>query len=229
MKTPRDMPPPPQVILFDLGGVLIELAGVARMLEMTGNRWSVEELWRLWLHSPVVRAYETGSIDTAEFGREVVREFGIDISPEQYLAEFTLWARAPYDGAHDLLRSLATRCRLAALSNTNDIHWQRIEREMGLLEMFERCFASHLTGMLKPDAGAYRNVCDSMGVAADRVVFVDDNDINVAGARAVGMAAYRVQGFTQARALFRRLGLLGTAEQGRTGVPVAAQEGRAGS
>lgn len=215
--------PPPELILFDLGGVLIELAGVARMLEMTGNRLTVAELWRRWLHSPVVRAYETGRIGTDEFAREIVREFSIGVGPKQYLAEFTLWAKAPYEGAHALLRTLSARCRLAALSNTNEIHWQRIEREMGLVELFERTFASHQTGLLKPDAAAFRQVCDAMGIAAGRVLFVDDNDINVAGARSAGMIAYRVQGLEQATMLFRRLGLLPTTAGNQNGASMQTQ------
>jgi hypothetical protein len=32
-------------IVFDLGGVLIELGGVTRMLELLSHRLTVEELW----------------------------------------------------------------------------------------------------------------------------------------------------------------------------------------
>ncbi len=220
---------PPELILFDLGGVLIELAGVTRMLQMTGNRFTVDELWRHWLRSPVVRAYETGRIATDRFAREIVEEFRIEISPEEYLAEFALWARAPYRGARTMLRALREKARLAALSNTNDIHWKRIEREMGLLGMFERTFASHRTGLLKPDAAAYSQVCDTMGVAAERVLFVDDTDINVAGARAVGMNAYRARGFAEADMLFRRLGLLESAVGGHAVMPTDARRERGGS
>lgn len=37
------------VILFDLGGVLIELAGVEKMLEWSEGVVSTDELWRRWL------------------------------------------------------------------------------------------------------------------------------------------------------------------------------------
>ena len=55
------------VILFDLGGVLIELAGVEKMLEWSKDLASTDELWRRWLHSAAVRAFETGKIGTDAF------------------------------------------------------------------------------------------------------------------------------------------------------------------
>ena len=47
-------------ILFDLGGVMIELAGVERMLEWSPSLGSTDELWHRWLGSAAVRAYVTG-------------------------------------------------------------------------------------------------------------------------------------------------------------------------
>ena len=45
---------PFDAIVFDLGGVLIELGGVTRMLELLDHRITVEELWTRWLSSPCV-------------------------------------------------------------------------------------------------------------------------------------------------------------------------------
>jgi putative hydrolase of the HAD superfamily len=44
---------------------------------------------------------------------------------------------------------------------------------------------------MKPDAAAYRLALDALGLPAGRVLFVDDQPRNVAGAEAVGLAAVR--------------------------------------
>ena len=49
------------MVLFDLGGVLIELGGVAAMRELTGIE-SDDELWRRWLGCRWVRSYERGRV-----------------------------------------------------------------------------------------------------------------------------------------------------------------------
>lgn len=45
-----------ELVIFDLGGVLIKLTGVPRMLEWTQGQLSERKMWEQWLHSPAVRA-----------------------------------------------------------------------------------------------------------------------------------------------------------------------------
>jgi putative hydrolase of the HAD superfamily len=47
-------------------------------------------------------------------------------------------------------------------------------------------------GVRKPDAAAYRLAAEALGLAPERVVFLDDAPENVDGARAVGMGAIQV-------------------------------------
>jgi len=63
-----------RVVLFDIGGVLVEPSGVNTMLAWMGNRISAEELWRLWLTSPVVRAFETGKMTPDAFADRVIAD-----------------------------------------------------------------------------------------------------------------------------------------------------------
>jgi hypothetical protein len=51
------------VVLFDVGGVLVEPSGVATMLARMDNRLSAEEC----LTSPTVRSFETGKQSAEEF------------------------------------------------------------------------------------------------------------------------------------------------------------------
>ena len=112
----------------------------------------------------------------------------------------------PYPGAVDLLKRLSESATLACLANTNNVHWQRVRSEMGLLEWFKFTFASHEIGTLKPDRDAFQFAIDSLQCSADRILFLDDNQINVDAANSIGMNAYRVNGVAEAE---QRLSLLG--------------------
>ena len=195
-------------ILFDLGGVVIELAGVEKMLEWSAGIDSTDELWRRWLHSDAVRRFETGASGRDAFAREVVAEFGVPVPPDEFLAAFTWWPRAVLPGALELLARLRGRYRLASVSNTNEIHWQRFADAWSLDAAFDHNFPSHLVGKLKPDADYFAHVMAAVGVPADRVLFVDDNAINVAAAARFGLHARRVVGVDGARQALRELGLL---------------------
>ena len=75
-----------QVILFDVGGVLVQLTGVPMMLEWLGGRHTLEELWSIWLHSPSVRAFETGQIDAPTFAQRLVGELDAQVEPQRCLS-----------------------------------------------------------------------------------------------------------------------------------------------
>ena len=194
-------------ILFDLGGVMIELAGVERMLEWSPGLGTTEELWRRWLASPAVRDYETGRTDRDAFAEAVVGEFGLPVDAETFLGEFAWWPRSLHPDARALLAALAPRYRLASLSNTNELHWHRFARDWDLPAMFHHNFPSFMVGKLKPDAEYFEHVLDALGVAADRALFVDDNRINVDAARAVGLHARQVPRFEALAPTLAELGI----------------------
>jgi putative hydrolase of the HAD superfamily len=196
------------VVLFDLGGVLVELAGVSRMLEWSPGLGTTEELWRRWLNSDAVRRFETGGIERHEFAAAIITEFGCPVGPAEFLAEFTWWPRSVLPGAFDLLAAMRGRYRIASVSNTNSIHWERFSGTWALDAAFHHNFPSHRVGKLKPDDDYFLHVLEEVGAPAHRVLFVDDNAINVDAAARLGLHARRVQGVEGARAAFVELGLL---------------------
>ncbi len=198
---------PFDAIVFDLGGVLVELGGVARMLELLNHRLTVDELWTRWLSSPSVYQFETGRIDADQFALALLAEFELPISPAQFIAEFTNWPKGLYPGTIDLLQALAPQYTLACLTNTNMLHWPRI-CEMQLHPHFAVEFASHQIGLLKPDRAIFQHVIEHLRFAPERTLFLDDNALNVESARSVGISAYRVVGLTGVIEQLRALNIL---------------------
>jgi HAD superfamily hydrolase (TIGR01509 family) len=195
-------------ILFDLGGVLIELAGIEQMLAWCPALPGSDELWRRWLTSPAVRGYETGTTTRAAFAAAITAEFDLPVDPDTFLDAFAHWPRALYPGATELLAELAPRYRLASVSNTNEYHWQRFRGEWSLDAHFHHNFPSHEVGRLKPDDDYFAHVIEALDVPPARVLFVDDNALNVEAAGRLGIVARRVAGVDGARAAIAELGLL---------------------
>jgi len=180
--------------VFDLGGVFIELGGVACMLELLDHRITVDELWARWIASPSVRAFETGRMEADRFAAVLLAEFELAIDPAAFLAEFTAWPTGPYPGSIELLQSLAPHYTLAYVTNTNALHWPRMHDEMQLAPQFAMHVASHLLGLLKPDRAIFAHVVERLGYTPERILFLDDTAVNVERARSVGISAYRVIG-----------------------------------
>ena len=204
----RDAASPVEVILFDVGGVLVQLDGVRSIVEWTGGRMSAEDIWRLWLYSPSVRAFETGRMAPEAFAIAVLEELGLPMAPGAFLESFTQWPTGLYPGALELVARIPAQYRRALLSNSNALHWPRVVEEMRLGEMFEHRFVSHLTGRIKPDHDAFEHVLASLGCRAGHVLFLDDNAPNVEIARSLGMQAVVVHGATGAEQALVNAGVL---------------------
>ena len=196
------------IVLFDLGGVLVELTGVPTFLGWLDQQCSADDLWHRWLHSPAVRRFELGRSSAEEFAQEIVKEFTLPVPVDTFLAEFTVWPRNLYPGVIPLLDRLSATHTLACFSNNNVLHWDRICTGMGLGRYFTHHFASHLIGYLKPDREAFEFVRDALGCPAGHILFLDDNRLNVEAARDVGMQARRTVGFDEVPGALAEFGIL---------------------
>ncbi len=190
---------PFDLILFDLGGVLVKLSGVAQMLAWAKDIPSETELWQRWLTSRAVRRFESGQSSPARFASAVIDEFNLSVTADAFLAAFAQWPRTLYPGTGRLLDTLKHSYRLGVLSNTNEIHWHRFETKMTFLRCFDCTFPSFRTGRLKPDPDTFRFVAKAAGHPPARILFLDDSPLNVASAVSTGMTAHTVSGVKGAR------------------------------
>jgi len=186
---------PVDLVLFDLGGVLIEVSGVRAMLELTGME-SEEDLWRRWLTCRWVRRFEGGRCSETEFAA--------------FLQAFQSWPTGPLPGAAELVAQTRERVATGCFSNTNALHWYGHIAGWPLAGLFDHRFLSFELGLLKPDTAAFAQVADLLGVPAERVLFLDDNAANVAGAAAAGFQAARAAGVDEARQRLAEAAVLGT-------------------
>lgn len=187
-----------RVVLFDIGGVLVELSGVPAMLAWMENRVSRDELLTMWLTSPVVRAFETGRVTADVFADELIAEMALPVRRERLLEEFTRWPTGLFPGALELVGRVPPRYVRATLCNTNALHWPRLMTDLKLASAFDHHFASHLIAKIKPDEEAFHHVTEQLGCRPEEVLFMDDSRLNVEAAKRVGMKAVQAKGIVEA-------------------------------
>ncbi len=187
-----------EVILFDLGGVLMNFGGLQRLAELSGEEEG-PALQSKWVTSKWVQAFERGTCDADAFGEGVVRDWGLDHTPTEFVADFTRWSAGPFAGSVELLRSLHGTIRLGCLSNTNPAHWQQHLDRWGLVDYFDWTFVSHELGMMKPDPELFQHVIRTIGAPADRLLFFDDCVDHVLAARRSGICAAQTRGLSDLR------------------------------
>ena len=184
-----------EVILFDLGGVLIELGDnpVPSHWLPGGNRFELAD----WFSSQTAVAFEKGLIGPVRFAESLRKDLQLEASSADIIQQFTNWPLGFFPGAGRLLRSIHDRITLSVLSNTNELHWPRITNEFKLADYFDHMFASHQLQMAKPDSEIYEHVISELKVEPGKILFMDDNQNNIAAAKKIGMHAVRVHGLEQ--------------------------------
>jgi putative hydrolase of the HAD superfamily len=200
---------PFDLLLFDLGGVLVENVGPARLATWLPTTSSHAAILDQWLTSPTVRAFESGQMAAEDFAGAMVQEFALPVSPTHFLADFARWVNRLYPGVLDLLRRLSSAYPLGCLSNINVLHWQRGRTVMQLDTLFDYTFVSCETGLLKPDGEAFLHVIQQTGYAPERIVFFDDSQRNVDSAAGTGMVACKTAGLAELHSALREFAILG--------------------
>lgn len=195
--------PDHRVLLFDLGGVVVESAGLAVLHERLPQLTPVQIQAR-WLASEAVGRFERGTITPDEFARAFLAEWPLPLEPAAFLREFATWVRGFLPGAARLLSQLRMRHTVACLSNTNAVHWGVLD---DVRKAFDVCIASHLIGHMKPDRAAYEQALQRLGAEPPHVCFFDDLAVNVEAARALGLQAVQVRGVVEVVAALRGLGV----------------------
>jgi putative hydrolase of the HAD superfamily len=197
------MPKPP-VLLFDIGGVLVENAGFAALSALLPGAPDEAALKERWLQSSAVRDFELGAITPAVFADRFRAEWGLALSREAFIAEFLGWPRGYFPGALELLARLRPRHHVSCLSNSNILHWAKFG---GFAGLFETMHVSHLMGRIKPDPDMFAAAVASLGVAPADIVFFDDSPLNVRVGGDVGMRAFHVEGVADVERVLRHLDL----------------------
>jgi putative hydrolase of the HAD superfamily len=188
-----------------MGGVLVRLAPLDATFGLDGA--AAETFWPRWLASGAVRAFESGNSSAEEFAAGVVADLELDLTPAEALERFRLFPQGLFPGAADLVRSLPDGVITGVLSNTNALHWEgQIDHEV-VQNLCHHAFLSYRLGLLKPDRDCYEAVLAELDCPAQQVLFIDDNAINVDGAKAVGMRAEVAKGPQEAAQVLARYGL----------------------
>jgi glucose-1-phosphatase len=193
-------------LLFDLGGVLIRLdwdAVFAHWARSCGG--DPAELRRRFAFDDAYERHERGEIDAARYFQALRRSLEIDIADAQFEAGWNALFVGEIAQATRLVAQAAKRIPVHFFSNTNATHHAACSRDYAeALRPFGRRFVSSEMGLRKPDRAAFEHVAREIGVPPARILFFDDTEANVAGARAAGLQAVHVRSTEDvARALDR--------------------------
>ncbi|MBY0359578.1 MAG: HAD family phosphatase [Candidatus Obscuribacterales bacterium] len=195
-----------KLLVFDMGHVFIDFewdevcAGFCR-----ASGRSPAEL-KAGMNHVAQLGYESGKVSTQVFLAELNNLLGITMGVDQFSE---LWVRTFRENQEmaRLLAHLKTQRPLCLLSNTNEVHYEHLQKEFDVERHFDEIVLSYKVGLVKPDPLIYEEVLQRSGIPAEHCLFIDDLEANVAAARQVGMQAIQFQGVANLKAELSKFGL----------------------
>jgi len=194
MPHPLPTPTSADALLFDLGRVVLDI-DFSRALSCWAGHAGCEpaQLVGRFSYDDAYKRHERGEISDAEFFAALRGSLGIDVSDAQFLEGWNAIFAGEMPEIEGLLARAARRLPLYAFSNTNRAHEAHFSQAFAeVLGHFRKLFLSSTIGLRKPDAAAYDHVVKEIGVPAERIVFFDDSNENIEGARARGLTVVHV-------------------------------------
>lgn len=195
------MSQPPNIknILFDLGGVILDINVQATLKRFYELGFPAELMqYPHSMTTDLFFKYETGKIDTDRFRNEIRKKTGIQISDEAFDEAWNaMLVRVPEERTA-LLKVLANRYQLYMLSNTSELHvpvFEKMYQEAGSISMhdaFTKIYYSFEIGYHKPDPEAWEYVIKDSGIRPGETLFIDDNIHNIKASQELGFQAIHI-------------------------------------
>ena len=186
-------------IVFDMGGVLIDLDWNACVSAFTDNGFpQAKDILSPYLPSGIFMQLEMGKIPTCEFYQHIkdnadspITDEQIDYSLNKFLVGLPIYKL-------EMLRKLKETYNVYMLSNTSSIILNYVDAHMFTQEgftreaYFDRRYVSFEMQLLKPDSSIYESMLADSGMIPSETLFLDDSPANIATAQKLGIQTYHV-------------------------------------
>jgi putative hydrolase of the HAD superfamily len=184
---------PAKAIIFDLGKVLIDFSvdrACSQVAALVDS--SPQKVHEFLFADGREFDFERGLISFSDLHRQFESYFETSVLPAA-LKHAASDIFNPLPETLNILSSIHTRYQgsrpIILLSNTNEIHWEHIERNWSISRWFDDLVLSFEIKSMKPDKKIYLEAVSKSGHKAGECFFVDDVPANVEGAKKCGIDA----------------------------------------
>lgn len=179
-----------RAVVFDYGMVLTDkpdAAAYAELLRISGL--TSERLDKFYWADR--HAYDEGKYTGLEFWQKVVRDAGLTLDAAT-VEELNDWDARMWTTENPVMLAWQQQLKergifTAILSNMGDNVLANMKRTFDWLGRFDVLVWSYQLKMAKPDPAIYRHVLKELGTRAEETLFLDDKQVNIDAANALGM------------------------------------------
>ena len=149
-------------------------------------------------------AFDEGKLNGLSFWRKVTKDAGLELSSIA-IGELALWDARMWTTQNDAMLAWQQMLKqkgilTAILSNIGDTVLANMQRELKWLNRFDVHVWSYQLHMAKPDTALYLHTLKQLGTKPEETLFIDDKQVNIDAAEAVGIKGVLFTNADQLRA-----------------------------
>lgn len=183
-----------RIFLFDLGNVLAKSLDDYGLYNKLNCKISYDEFSQYWWGDDLVLKAHMGLVTDDEHVEALLKFCKSDLSINQFYEIYNSLDNSLYDETIEIINELKNKgYKVGLLSNLRLMDYKRYEEQIKKIN-FDYLFLSYEIKCIKPSNDIYLQVIDALNCEADNIIFFDDNQKNVNGAKKLGINSYQVTG-----------------------------------
>lgn len=183
-----------RIFLFDLGNVLAKSLDDYGLYNKLNCKISYDKFSQYWWGDDLVLKAHMGLVTDDEHVEALLKFCKSDLSINQFYEIYNSLDNSFYDETMEIINELKNKgYKVGLLSNLRLMDYKRYEEQIKKIN-FDYLFLSYELKSIKPSSDIYLQVINALNCEADNIIFFDDNQKNVNGAKQLGINAYQVTG-----------------------------------
>lgn len=197
-----------KVITFDLDGVYFPNGKVNFISSLIKLGVTEAEAKRVFFESPQMNQfYKNGKVNDETYWTWALNQWKLKM-PWQDLVKTMIDGYDLDEGISFVVKNLRNNhYRTAICTNNFPARMNGLQEKFGFLADFDIITTSYQVGFSKPDKNIFQALVNSSGVEAASIVFADDHQENLEGAKSVGITTFLYEGFSKYLDQLRSVGV----------------------
>ncbi len=198
-----------ETIIFDLGGVLIDIDYQATTIAFKDlGVLDFEQHYNQLQQESLFDSFEKGEISGQHFINKLMDIVPKGVTPNQIVSAWNAMLGNFPEKKIELLGQVRETHQTFLLSNTNEIHMPIVYRiwnnvtNLTLNELFKQVYLSFEIGKRKPDVETFLWVIEENNLNPEKTLFIDDSPQHIEGAKKAGLKTHFYQSEEGFYALF---------------------------
>ena len=191
-----------KAVIFDYGEVLCHrptAEEVARLAAFFNLR--VDQLPALWERNR--GPYDRGDLAPEDYWSILAKDASVELGPQQleeiHKLDMEMWSNINSSMVEWANQLRSSGMKVGLLSNMHPEMVVHCHKHFSWLKDFDFATFSGEVRLIKPDPAIYKHTLHGLGVTASEALFLDDRQINIQAAQALGINALRFESIEQLR------------------------------